>query len=446
MNTKIYTSATKLSLILILLMTTFTQSCRKDDIAQISQSTSKFQAKIVQQWMEETYNSVKRQGLFALDASRIYAYTAITMHESMVRGIENGRSLAGQLQGLQSLPIPDEDKIYDWGIVLCHATPLVLKSMIPSISSETIQRLNNLTAEQASIMENSNDLSEEVRNNSKEFAEDLAIAIISWSKTDNREGLENLVYTPPSNANNPQYWDGTTLGQNFMMPFWWTSRPFVINTYKVCEPEVPYSYSTDPSSSYYKDVKEVYDASFDPAKVEIGKYWANNPGLSGSPAGSWIGIANQLVDQYNLDIVTTLRMYVLLSIGTRDGFIACWYAKYKHNLQRPVSYIRNVMGHTNWESPVPTPPYPDYTSGTSVNAGASSTILTNLFGARAFSDGQHTDKGFDARNFSNFVEAGTQAFHSRIYGGVHMRRACEKGFEQGQCIAQTVINNLKFTK
>jgi hypothetical protein len=228
-------------------------------------------------------------------------------------------------------------------------------------------------------------------------------------KTDNREGMENLVYTPPSNSSNPQYWDGSTLGQSFMMPFWWTSRPFVINSYKVCESVPPLVYSTDPASDYYKEVKEVYDASFDPIKVEIGKYWANNPGVSGSPAGSWIGIANQLVDQFNLDLATTLKMYVLLSISTRDGFITAWYMKYKYNLERPVSYIRKVMGHTNWSSPVPTPPYPDYISGTSLNGGSSSTILTNLFGNRAFSDSQHNDKGFGTRNFLNFVQAGIES-------------------------------------
>ncbi|MBL7831227.1 MAG: vanadium-dependent haloperoxidase, partial [Saprospiraceae bacterium] len=216
--------------------------------------------------------------------------------------------------------------------------------------------------------------------------------------------------------------------------------------YKVCESVPPLVYSTDPASDYYKEVKEVYDASFDPIKVEIGKYWANNPGVSGSPAGSWIGIANQLVDQFNLDLATTLKMYVLLSISTRDGFITAWYMKYKYNLERPVSYIRKVMGHTNWSSPVPTPPYPDYISGTSLNGGSSSTILTNLFGNRAFSDSQHNDKGFGTRNFLNFVQAGIEAYHSRIYGGVHMRRACEKGFEQGQCIAQTVYENLKFVQ
>lgn len=446
MNIKNCKPCYPISFLVIIVLMSLLQSCRKDENELVSQPTDKYQAKIAQIWMQETYNSVKSQGMFALDASRLYAYVAITMHESMVHGIQNGKSLAGQLHGLSELPIPDKNKIYDWGIVLCQATPQVLKSTLPGIKPEIVQRINNLSTEQEKSMETTNDISSEVMKNSKEFAIELSDAIIAWSKTDNREGMENLVYTPPSNSGNPQYWDGSTLGQSFMMPFWWTSRPFVINSYKVCESVPPLPYSTDPASEYYKEVKEVYDASFDPIKVEIGKYWANNPGVSGSPAGSWIGIANQLVDQFNLDLATTLKMYVLLSISTRDGFITAWYMKYKYNLERPVSYIRKVMGHTNWSSPVPTPPYPDYISGTSLNGGSSSTILTNLFGNRAFSDSQHNDKGFGTRNFLNFVQAGIEAYHSRIYGGVHMRRACEKGFEQGQCIAQTVYENLKFVQ
>lgn len=139
-------------------------------------------------------------------------------------------------------------------------------------------------------------------------------------------------------------------------------------------------------------------------------------------------------------------MYVLLTVGTRDTFISVWYSKYKYNLERPVSYIRNVMGHTSWSSPVPTPPYPDYVSGTSANGGVSSNTLARLFGEVPFEDRQHINNGLPARNFTNFYNAGVEAFHSRIYGGVHMRRACEEGFSQGRCISEFVYDNLKFEK
>jgi PAP2 superfamily len=416
-----------------------------DSIAPVSKATSEFSAQLPQAWMDMGYATVRRQGMFALDASRTYAYMAITAYESMVHGISGGRSLAGQLKGLNYLPRPDADRVYDWGIVLCHAMPKVMRAMIPNLSPESRLRIDVLANGQEEQLLRSSAIPADVMNNSKNYATLLADAIIVWANTDNRIGMESLPYTAPSREGNLQYWWGPTLGQTYMMPFWWTSRPFVISTYTLCEPEAPLPYSENPTSAYYLEVKEAYDASFDPAKVAIGNYWANNPSQSGSPAGSWLAISTQLVDQYRLDIIPTLRMYVLMAVGTRDAFIAAWYTKYKYNLQRPVTYIREVMGHRNWNSPVPTPPYPDYVSGTSINAGVSSETLSRLFGAnRAFTDSQHSDKGFGTRRFNSFREAAIEAFHSRIYGGVHMRRACEKGYEQGRCIANAVNESLRF--
>jgi hypothetical protein len=432
--------------LLILATFGFWQSCRnvEPDTLTTQQPLGNYDGHFPQSWMKLSYDAVKARGWFALDASRFYAYNAITLYECMHRAVPNSRSLAGQLQGLEELPQPDPSKVYDWGVVACHAMPQMMEELMQDMPNNVRERIGDLAREQEREMRSKHNLSNQVINDSKQYANELVEALIEWSKTDNRIGLEGLNYTPPNRDNNPQYWNGATLGQSFMMPFWWTSRPFVISTYRICEPPAPYTYSTDPNSAYYKDVKEVYDASFDPNKVFIGRYWANNPSVSGTPAGSWLGIANQLVDQYTLDLATTLKMYVLLTISTRDGFIACWYMKYKYNLERPVSYIRDVMGHQDWNSAVPTPPYPDYTSGTSTNGGTSSEILTRLFGVRAFVDNQHTDKGYGVRSFSSFKQAGIEAFHSRIYGGVHMRRACEMGFAHGECMASYVYENLHF--
>lgn len=420
-------------------------ACQKDNDDEIvSTPATELDAVMAQEWMTQAYNTVKRTGLFALDASRIYAYTGITMYESMVHGMKGYRSLAGQLNGLDKLPVPDPNKKYDWGIVLCHATPQVITELTPGISAGTIFSLNATADRQADDLRLRNAVDNEVMKNSKEFADQLVIAILQWAIKDGRSVVLAKSYAEPARTGNPQFWYGRTLNQEFMAPFWWESRPLAINQAQICQPSAPYEYSADPNNMYYKEVKEVLDASFDPTKVEVGRFWANDPGQSGSPAGSWIGIANQLVDQFDLDMPTTLKMYVLLGTGTRDGFISCWYTKYRWNLQRPVTFIREVIGVNTWNSPVVTPPYPDYTSGTSVNAGASSQILTYLFGNRSFSDAQHTDKGFRPRQFNNFREAGTEAYHSRIFGGVHMRKACEEGFKQGTCVAENIINKLKF--
>lgn len=430
-----------LHLCLLVGVALFLHSCKKDE----QPKSYDYSPRLPQSWMQFSYDAVKAQGWFALDASRLYAYASITAYESMVHGLPKGRSLAGQLKELEVLPTPEPGLNYDYGIVLCHAMPQVLLEMMPDMGSASRAYMDQLARSQEITMRSEHGLDDATVVRSKEFADELAEAIINWSRTDRRNQLDDLVYIAPNRVGNPQFWDGTTLGQTFMMPYWWTSRSFV-GRFDMCEVIPPYPYSTSPSSVYYKDVKEVYDASFDPAKVAIGRYWANNPGQSGTPAGSWLGIANQLVNQFNLDLPTTLRMYVLLTVGTRDTFISVWYSKYKYNLERPVSYIRNVMGHTSWSSPVPTPPYPDYVSGTSANAGVSSNTLARLLGEVPFQDDQHLGIGLPSRSFSNFYEAGVEAFHSRIYGGVHMRRACEVGFSQGRCISDYLLDNLKFEK
>jgi hypothetical protein len=394
--------------------------------------------------MAMAYEAVKERGFFALDASRLYAFTSITLYESMVHGIENGKSLEGQLQGLNHLPRPDINKQYDWGIVMCHAAPIVLTHMLNDPDFALRQRVKQFEVDQEKLIINQFKPSEKVIIDSKNFGLELAKAIISYADADNTAAAKLVPYTMPGLESNPQYFDGNGTSNFYMLPFWWTARPIAINAYNICQPDGPYPYSEDPKSDYYKDVAEVYEATNDAQKVQIGQFWANNPGVSGTPAGSWIGIANQLVDQYDLDIVQTLKMYTLLSIGTRDAFIVVWYTKYRWNLQRPVSYIRRVMGFSNWLSPVPTPPYPDYVSGTSANAGSSSTMLTNLFGNRSFTDNQHADKGFVNKPFKSFHEAGVEAFHSRIYAGVHMRKACEDGFELGRCVAESIIDKIQF--
>ncbi len=427
--------------------------CNKDNedklfkpAIELSTKTESYDADLVRDWMVVAYDAVKERGFFALDASRLYAYTSITLYESMVHGIENGRSLNGQLQGLNNLPKPDENKQYDWSIVMCHAAPLVITHMLNDPEFALRQKVKQFELDQEKEIIAKFQPSQQVIIDSKNFGLALANAIIKYADADNTAAAKLVPYAMPGLENNPQYFDGNGTSNFFMLPFWWTARPLAINTYNICQPEGPYDYSEDPASAYYKDVEEVYEATLDPEKVSIGQFWANNPSVSGTPAGSWVGIANQLVDQYKMDIVQTLRMYTLLTIGTRDAFIVVWYTKYRWNLQRPVSFIRKVMGYDNWLSPVPTPPYPDYVSGTSANAGSSATMLTRILGNRSFTDNQHADKGFQNRPFQSFHEAGVEAFHSRIYAGVHMRKACEDGFELGKCVAENIIGQIRFEK
>ena len=90
-----------------------------------------------------------------------------------------------------------------------------------------------------------------------------------------------------------------------------------------------------------------------------------------------------------------------------------------------------------------TPPFPEYTSGHSVQSAASAQVLTDLFGTVAFTDHSHDDRRLAPRSFNSFFEAAEEAALSRLYGGIHFRTAIALGLEQGRCVGQNV-KNLEF--
>jgi hypothetical protein len=85
-----------------------------------------------------------------------------------------------------------------------------------------------------------------------------------------------------------------------------------------------------------------------------------------------------------------------------------------------------------------TPPFPEYTSGHSVQSGAAARVLTDLFGPVAFIDHTHTGRGLPPRSFASFDAAAEEAAISRLYGGIHYRSAIELGLRQGRAIGDAV--------
>jgi membrane-associated phospholipid phosphatase len=140
-------------------------------------------------------------------------------------------------------------------------------------------------------------------------------------------------------------------------------------------------------------------------------------------------------------------MYALVNMGMADAFISCWEAKYKYNLLRPQTYIRNYISNaTSWKPLIGTPPFPEYPSGHSVASGVAASILTSLFGNVAFTDNTNISVGIPARSYKSFTEAANEAAISRLYGGIHYREACENGVKQGELVASSVMKHIKLKR
>jgi hypothetical protein len=406
------------------------------------------ETKFIRDWMELLFYHVKHEIIGPPVAARIYGYVGVSVYESLVHGMPGYISLAGQLNGLESLPQPEKGKEYDWPSVMVESMYHVSDEMLARFitgSDTTLSSLNKMQRK-----ERMGKVDKEVFERSVKYGKELAEALIVWAETDGYDETRYLDYKNPPRTDHPEYYAATDFNQQPLEPYWDRLRPMVINGSNVCPFEFPYEYSTDTSSDFFKQVVDVYE--IDKIRTEeqrqIALYWADCPGETATPPGHWAFMMNSVVRAHKYNLEKAALIYGLVSIGINDAFIQCWYTKYHENLVRPKTYIQeNFAGEENWEPYVITPPFPEFASGHSVVSGCASELLSYLVGDNTpFIDSTHVRIGLAPRSFNSFKDAAREAANSRLYGGMHYPKSNDLGLEQGQCIADRILKKIKFRK
>jgi len=137
--------------------------------------------------------------------------------------------------------------------------------------------------------------------------------------------------------------------------------------------------------------------------------------------------------------------YAVTGICNSDPCISCWKTKYTYNLVRPITYIRNVIGYTTWNSLLTTPAHPEYSSAHAVLSTATSDAFTALFGnIGSFTDHTYDYLGFAPRTFASFRAIGEDAANSRLYAGIHYQPSIDTGMMQGRKVATNILRSLGF--
>jgi hypothetical protein len=205
-----------------------------------------------------------------------------------------------------------------------------------------------------------------------------------------------------------------------------------------------FKYATDSTSEMYQQAKKVYhtDKYVTEEQRTIAQYWADDPGETFTPPGHWMYILNNFVQSEDMKLDEASELYALVATAMNDACITVWHTKYRVNLLRPKTYIREYF-EPQWEAYVETPPFPGYTSGHSGFSGAAATILTELIGDnKSFIDSSHVQIGLQPREFKSFNAAAEEAAYSRMFGGIHFEVDIFDGLEQGKCVANYVLNNI----
>ena len=386
-------------------------------------------------------------------AARAFGYLGLALYESIVPGMPGYTSLAGQLNELSSLPVAQPDEPLHWPTVANASLATMTRMMFSNATAENkgrIDQLERLLPLKYGQDFDPNTYTPEIINRSNSFGKLMAMAIMTWARTDGgheawgplRRNRAN--YVPPSGAG---LWTATPPAfAKPLLPYWGENRPFAMKSAKDCPAPPPPEYSEDASSVFYKSAQEVYSISKAATQEQrqFALYWADDPGKTPTPAGHWLFIANDLLKTRKASLADAGQTLARLNIAMADAFIAGWATKYALNVLRSVSYVQGSFD-SNWVPPLmPTPPFPDYPSGHSIQSSAAATVLGSVFGAdTSFTDNAHNDRGWGPRTFPNFKFAADEAAMSRLYAGIHYRFANEGGKVQGACVGAKALA-LKF--
>jgi hypothetical protein len=383
-------------------------------------------------------------------ASRAYAYASIASYETLRQGHPSYHTLAGQLNGLTSVPRPDSGVAYDLPLAGVHAFMTVGKAL--TFSRGRMDSLRSAMDEQI----RRTGIPRPVYDRSIAYGDKVAEHILAWAKQDHylqMRGMPKFTVTAERGRwmpTPPAYMDAVE-------PNWARLRPFVMDSASQFRPPPPLAFDTTQGSPFFQEAKEVYDTKqrLTPEQREITAFWDCNPYVMHvqghamfatkkvTPGGHWMGIVTIAARQAGADLVQSADAYARTSIALADGFISSWDEKFRSNVIRPETVI-NAYIDEGWEPVLQTPPFPEYTSGHSVISTAAAVVLTDEFGkAVAFRDTTEAAYGLPMRSFGSFEQAAAEAAISRLYGGIHYRRSIEQGAIQGRKVGELVLQRVR---
>jgi hypothetical protein len=185
-----------------------------------------------------------------------FGYIGVGLYESVHPGIKGSVSLATKLYQMPSMPAAEVHKPYLWSASANAALASLSRLMLAGLTDANRASIDSLEA--AYHQRFAAGTADAVLARSQAFGRSIAAAVHDWSKFDNFN-ISNADYERPEF---PGAWEPTPpLFVNAVGPYIGKARPFLAPSLTITAPPFPYAYSEDPSSDFYKMVKEVYDIS-----------------------------------------------------------------------------------------------------------------------------------------------------------------------------------------
>ena len=268
--------------------------------------------------------------------------------------------------------------------------------------------------------------------------------------------------TPFTGGTGPGKWTPNPGTASMVAPWLAAVHPLALESLQRCQADAPPALTSVEYAEAYNEVKAVGSINSTTRTADQGHMGRT---FSGNFGGQFNRLIRELAAAHigGSDLASLgdrARLYALTNLSAADAIICAWDAKKKFDYWRPDRAIRG--GDTdgnfltdpdpNWTPYMPTPNYPDYTSGAN-NFGGSMTRALELF--------FDSDKPFDEkfriyylggavppapndlpyREFEKFSAIAKEIIDARIYLGIHFRFADTEARSQGRRVANYVFKN-----
>jgi hypothetical protein len=322
------------------------------------------------------------------------------------------------------------------GTAAAHA---VLSALYPDF----VEQFDAVLTESLTTVEDTGDTDA-----SLEFGRTVADAVLA-ARTDDGASA-SAAYAPSSG---PGAWTPTPPNSApALLPQWPGVKPFCMADISGARRPGPPALQSAEYLTAFNEVKSLgakQSTVRTAEQTEIALFWVDGPGTA-TPAGHWFQIARDISMQQGTSLEDNARLFALLGMAVCDAGICAWDNKYAYNHWRPITAIRaadndmnpETVADPNWESLIPTPPFPAYISGHSTFSGAASKILAQFYGTDVLpflttSD----DVPGQSRSYDRLSQAANEAGRSRIYGGIHWEYDNQDGLASGRELATYIYSN-----
>ncbi|MEO0372095.1 MAG: vanadium-dependent haloperoxidase [Pseudomonadota bacterium] len=190
-----------------------------------------------------------------------------------------------------------------------------------------------------------------------------------------------------------------------------------------------------------------------PDQRQIAFFWEDGP-RGVTPPGHWQIIAMDILQRQHMSLNDQAHAFAMLSSSQADAAITTWHSKYVHDVVRPETYIRQRASGANydagWNTLIPTPGFPAYTSGHSCFSAVSARMICNIIGRDRIHFSSESPDLVNwpreltgvRRSWNSLWAAAEEGGASREFGGIHWEEDNTQGLRAGKLLADFTFRKL----